>query len=111
MLCSLASLSPSVILASASDVAFLSLQVSFALGAIFIRPGGTIIGGRGLSERGSTNWLSWMSLGVPLKAGDGNLIVNGTLSPEPLSAAWTDWTKLTSAIPRQTENPTLMRRH
>src|SRR5882724_1959972 len=78
MLCSLASLSPSVILARASAVAFLSLQVILALGAMFLRPGGTIMGGRGLSESGSTYALSWMSLGVPLNAGAGSLITRGT---------------------------------
>src|SRR5579864_6188309 len=82
MLSSEASLSPSVILARASEGAFLSLHVILAVGAMFLSPGGTISGGRGLSESGSTYELSWMSLGVPLKAGAGSLMMRGT-RPEP----------------------------
>src|ERR1051325_1180571 len=81
MLCSDASLSPSISLASISEVAFLSLAESFALGAMFFSPAGTIIGARGLSESGSTYALSWSSLGVPLKPGAGSLRLSGTISP------------------------------
>jgi len=79
MLWSEASLSPSVSLASTSAVAFLSLDVNFAPGARLVSPAGTIIGGRGLSDGGSTNELSTMSLGVPLNPGAGNLISNGII--------------------------------
>src|SRR5260370_33549817 len=78
MLCSEDSLSPSVIFASISAVAFLSLRLIFAPDAMFFKPGGTIMGGRGLSESGSTYELIWTSLGVPLKAGEGSLRVRGT---------------------------------
>src|SRR5437667_640797 len=87
MLWSEESLSPSLSLARDSSLAFLSLLVSLDAGARFLRPGGTSIGGRGSSERGSTYELSWMSLGVPLKAGGGNFSSSGTRSPAaaPLS--------------------------
>ena len=105
MLCSLASLSPSVSLAKASEVAFLSLQVILAPTAMFFKPGGTIIGGRGLSESGSTYELSWMSLGVPLKAGEGNLIFSGTLASSAAAASWTE-SKVAITEAKETENAT-----
>src|ERR1051326_678121 len=83
MLSSEASLSPSVILARESAVAFLSLLVILASLARFLSPAGTIIGGRGLSESGSTKELNWISLGVPLKAGAGSLMFSGTWSSAP----------------------------
>ena len=80
MLWSDASLSPSLSLARLSAGTFLSLQVILTLGsaAMFFRPGGTIIGARGLSESGSTLGSSLKSLGVPLKAGAGSLSASGT---------------------------------
>src|SRR6185369_7584433 len=80
MLWSEGSLSPSVSLERTVSEALVSLLVSFLPGAMFLRPAGTIIGGRGLSESGSTKALSWMSLGVPLKAGSGSFRVRGTRS-------------------------------
>src|SRR5208283_312120 len=86
MLESDASLSPSVILASMSEVAFLSLQVTLALGARLTRPRGTIMGGRGLSDIGSMSGLILICGGVPLKAGFGSLISSGTRSPPDAGA-------------------------
>src|ERR1035441_9700610 len=92
MLWSDASLSPSVSLAKLSAGTFLSLQVILTLvsAAMFFRSGGTIIGARGLSERGSTLGPSWRSLGVPLKAGAGSLIASGTMSPVASAAGTVD---------------------
>src|ERR1043166_708779 len=62
-------------------VALVSLLVNFLPAATFLSPGGTIIGGRGVSDRGSTYALSWMSFGVPLKAGGGSFSSSGTRLP------------------------------
>src|SRR5262249_12617056 len=109
ILCSLASLSPSVTFARASAVAFLSLHVILAPCAMFLSPAGTIIGGRGLSESGSTYELSWMSLGVPLNAGAGSFMLSGTLSPEELSAAKAECVGIKLATPSPRKKPKVNR--
>src|ERR1035441_8308277 len=105
MLWSAASLSPSVSLATLSAETFLSLHVTLLLGAMFLRPAGTIMGGRGLFGNGSTLGPSFRSLGRPLKAGAGKSRVRGTIpflaSPEErLFAATTqsNWTITSSAV-------------
>src|ERR1039458_2955135 len=105
MLWSAASLSPSVSLGRLSAETFLSLHVTLLLGAMFLRPAGTIIGGRGLFGNGSTLGPSSRSLGTPLKAGAGKSRMRGTIpflaSPEErLLAATTqsNWTITSSAV-------------
>src|ERR1035437_10397827 len=73
MLWSEASLSPSVSLARLSAGTFLSLQVILLPGAMFFRPGGTIIGGRGLSEIGSALGPDRRAFGGALEGGGGQL--------------------------------------
>src|SRR5258708_830652 len=84
MLWSEGSLSPSVIFSITSGPAFGSLLVIFLPAAMFFNPAGTIMAGPGLSESGSTFGPIFISLGVPLKAGAGNLISSGTNGPPSL---------------------------
>src|ERR1017187_1762610 len=105
MLWSDASLSPSVSLATLSAETFLSLHVTLLLGAIFLRPDGTIMGGRGLTGNGSTLGPSFRYLGGLLKADAGKSSMSGTIpflaSPEERLLAATiqsNWTITSSAV-------------
>ena len=80
--------------ASTLGVALGALLVTVLPRARFSRPGGTINGGRGFSESGSTFGPTLMSLGVPRNAGCGNFNGKGTRfwppEPEALSSARMD---------------------
>src|SRR5436309_3172752 len=80
MLVSNASLSPSVILASAVAMALVSLLVILLWGATFLASAGIINGGRGVLDGASIFAPAGISFGVPTNAGAGNLGLSGTKS-------------------------------